>query len=302
MRESQLFQGQVVHLGDRDDEPPRLPLAANLADSLAVRTFQRIGHAKDGGQLGDDHAAFPVECRIIRVCRLRRSPAVIAGHERHQPHVLPAQTENFAVVDDIKRMLVVAGVRDEQADLVQHRRDVENHLVPRLQVMIVLQCTVELPAQVGHPHRMGFVEIELSAQFDGRTDDLVDEGLVPLPAMGQLLQQAVSQIDVRHKDMIEPSGFGQHHVRQKGRSQRFRVWERQMVRLNESVNRHVQDFVGEILQRRQPELAQAIGIPFRQELRGRVAYVATQRNQCRGPPLEEAVRQLRRLSAGSGSA
>src|SRR3954451_19515048 len=100
-------------------------------------------------------------------------------------------------------MLMVASVGNEQAHFVQDGRNVKNDSESRVKLVLLLQAAEQLPAQVGDLHRMGLVKVVFSAQLNGGADDLVDERLVPLPAMSELLQQAVAQVDIRDEDVIE---------------------------------------------------------------------------------------------------
>ena len=111
-----------------------LSLAGDFVNPLAPRFIQRVGDAQHGGHLGDGDALVAVEREVAFVRRLGRGPAVIAGDERREQQVLLAQAKQFAVADQIERVLVIAAVADEQPDLVQQRRDEQQNLQPRLAI------------------------------------------------------------------------------------------------------------------------------------------------------------------------
>ena len=53
-------------------------------------------------------------------------------------------TEQVAVANQIKRMLVITSNVDDQADLMQKRRDEQNDLMPAVEPMFVLKLVKEL--------------------------------------------------------------------------------------------------------------------------------------------------------------
>ena len=64
---------------------------------------------------------------------------MVPGHLSDQPQVSPTEAEQFAVLNEVHRVFVVAGDADKQTDLVQQSRQLQHHAVAIVQAMLGLQ-------------------------------------------------------------------------------------------------------------------------------------------------------------------
>ena len=119
-----------------------------VRDLLEVVAVEGVGDAQDGGHLGDGDPAVAVEGRVFGVARAGSGAPVVARDQGDERHVLAGQPEQVAVLDEVHRVLVVAPVADEAADLVKQRRDPEQQFVPRVEMEFVPEGPEEPDAHV----------------------------------------------------------------------------------------------------------------------------------------------------------
>ena len=84
----------------------RISLIRWLCERSSASATRRMAASFD-----NDHAALAIEQRVAGMRRLRRSPAMVAGHQPDQSHVFAAEPEDLAVINNVERMFVVAGTR-----------------------------------------------------------------------------------------------------------------------------------------------------------------------------------------------
>lgn len=102
--------------------------------------------------------------------RLGGRSAVVAGNERDEQLIAASQSEQFAVLDQIHRVLVVAGRVDVQADLVQQRGDVQQQAGASIELMLLSQLLEQLFGEQRDVLGVVFVEAKLAAKIEPRSE------------------------------------------------------------------------------------------------------------------------------------
>ena len=90
-----------------------------MAHHGAVAAVEALGQPQQVGQRLHPLAVGALEARVDRVARARRGLAVEQHGGRHDGDLALVETEHVGVGDEVGRVQVVVGVRDERPDVVQ---------------------------------------------------------------------------------------------------------------------------------------------------------------------------------------
>ena len=149
---------------------PRRAGDLHRADDLVVAAIEPAGDAQHGGHLADAQPIVVVEAAEVVVLVLRLDAAMVAGDVGDDLQLLRPERLQAAVQDEMVRVLVMALVADEVADVLHAGRGLEQPAVAGRQLVELAQAVVDLAGELGDLARVGEVD---AARFGEAIDLLV---------------------------------------------------------------------------------------------------------------------------------
>src|SRR5262249_46879347 len=129
-------------------------LTTQAADTPFVIAVERVGQAQQRRQLPHDLAVLNPESGVILMLRFGQAAAVVISDVSDDGYLRRSETGQLAVLYKVGRMLVMASVRDEIADVVKQRPRREQPPVLAAQGMQRAQLVKQLLGQISHPARV----------------------------------------------------------------------------------------------------------------------------------------------------
>jgi len=141
---------------------------AEGGDVAVVAAVEGVGDAKEAGEFPHEVARGGVEGDVIGVGFFRQGFAVIAGDVGEDVELVQGEAVEIAVLDEIERMLVVAGVADVPADVVEDGGVFEELAFLGAELVERLELVEEREGELGDLQGMLFVEIAAAAELEDR--------------------------------------------------------------------------------------------------------------------------------------
>ena len=165
------------------ERAPAVGHEPRVAHDGAVAAIEALGQPQQVGQRADGLPVGRVEARVGRVARARRGLAVKQRGRRHDGDLALVEAEQVGVGDEVGRVHVVVGVRDEGAHVVQQGGVLEQlaFLVAERVEAGVTRAVEELERQARYVAGVGLIgaagpyQPQNAALADG---ELVHEGRV----------------------------------------------------------------------------------------------------------------------------
>lgn len=277
--QGELFEGQVVDLWERDDQPAAFTSDPQFVQSLMMSRVEGVGDSQKRGHFRHSDAFIAIERRIRRMRGLRRRPPMIPGGERDQGHIAAGQSEQFAVLNQVHCVFVITARAHVQANLMQNRGDTQQQFIPRFESMILPQILKEDFAEFRHMFRMRLIELESSTQIDGGASHLVRKVFRERPAGRHFGQQPIAQIHICDDQMRQLKRPAQLHVSEECRSQRGRILEGYVVTMDELVFVQVEHGFRELLELGEREPCDSFRFPIGNQEFGSEADITAERDQ-----------------------
>ena len=161
---------------------------------------------------------------------------MITCDQSHDLQVELAESKQFAVLNDVHRMFVIARHPDEHANFVKQRSKRQHYSGTSVEVMVRLQSVEQLFCQNRDMLRMSFVEPVSGAEVNGGTDHMIPEVAAPDVVAGQFLQQAVPQVHIGESNLIDVESLRHVDDCEQRRDQSFGIWKRQVIIVDEFVD------------------------------------------------------------------
>ena len=90
-----------------------------------MAAVQPFGEPQDRREQAHRAAQVGGQARVLRVRFLRRASTMVPRHERDDLDLLRLEAAEISILDQIIRVLVVAGIADVDAEIVHQRRELE---------------------------------------------------------------------------------------------------------------------------------------------------------------------------------
>ena len=144
---------------ETEDHEVGADIRRQILDDAAPPAIETVGDAQQRRELAQAKAILARQRREPRLGRLRVAPAVVPHQRGEERDLGRREAAQLGVLDEVRRVPVVALGRNVLADVVDHRRELEHLPIVRTELVQRLRLVEEPQCEPGDVRGVVFVGI-----------------------------------------------------------------------------------------------------------------------------------------------